>query len=246
VAPSRRAPSRSPALRLAVSALLALAGTGIAVALAAPPAWIGLGLTASAVLSLACLRPIRARLERARQVSARHLARPWTEPPIEVAVEAGSGAPASVRAGEIRELLRGSLDAADELGARVASVRSSLEQLGRSLAVPARGPLGEPGGAGREIGRSVDLLVEAGDQLQLLAINAAIEAVNAGESGRGFAALAGELKELAARTASAAQQLADQLAPLALRECVDALERDQAPDPGPTASETRAPGAADA
>ncbi len=65
----------------------------------------------------------------------------------------------------------------------------------------------ELGGAARDIGAVTDTISEISEQTNLLALNATIEAARAGDAGKGFAVVAGEIKELAARTASATEEI---------------------------------------
>jgi methyl-accepting chemotaxis protein len=61
------------------------------------------------------------------------------------------------------------------------------------------------------IGDVVRLISEIAGQTNLLALNATIEAARAGDAGKGFAVVAGEVKALAAQTASATTEIGAQI-----------------------------------
>jgi methyl-accepting chemotaxis protein len=67
------------------------------------------------------------------------------------------------------------------------------------------------GEAASRIGRVVELIHAIAGQTNLLALNATIEAARAGEFGRGFAVVASEVKSLAAQTAKATDEIANQI-----------------------------------
>ncbi|QCI66499.1 methyl-accepting chemotaxis protein [Phreatobacter stygius] len=65
--------------------------------------------------------------------------------------------------------------------------------------------------AAGQIGDVVALIRAIAEQTNLLALNATIEAARAGESGRGFAVVASEVKQLAAQTAKATNEIGDKI-----------------------------------
>jgi len=66
--------------------------------------------------------------------------------------------------------------------------------------------------AAGQIGDVVQLINDIAAQTNLLALNATIEAARAGEAGKGFAVVASEVKNLAAQTARATDQISSQIA----------------------------------
>ncbi len=65
--------------------------------------------------------------------------------------------------------------------------------------------------AAERVGEVVGLIRTIAEQTNLLALNAAIEAARAGDAGRGFAVVASEVKQLAMQTASATDDISQQV-----------------------------------
>jgi methyl-accepting chemotaxis protein len=121
--------------------------------------------------------------------------------------------------------------AAEEAAANVSTVSAAAEELGSSVqeigrqvsnsSGLARNAVGEAdqtmqfvqalSQASDRIGDMVGLISSIAGQTNLLALNATIEAARAGEAGRGFAVVASEVKELAAQTARATEEIGGQI-----------------------------------
>jgi hypothetical protein len=120
--------------------------------------------------------------------------------------------------GQASESVQAVATAAEEL---TESVREISRQASDSSAIAAQAVaqtqridacMAELFNAAQRIGDIVKLINGIASKTNLLALNATIEAARAGESGKGFAIVAQEVKALASQTASATDEIGDQVA----------------------------------
>jgi methyl-accepting chemotaxis protein len=115
-------------------------------------------------------------------------------------------------------------DAADLGVASVEKTMQGMERIRSSVERTAE-TVHKLGGRSEEIGNILNVIDEITDQTTLLALNAAILAAQAGEHGKGFSVVAGEIKDLAERTAFSTQEIAQLIQSVRqeVREAVEAM-----------------------
>lgn len=95
-------------------------------------------------------------------------------------------------------------EAASLVGTAIADVKKGNEEMQEMMSA-----MRDINKASESIGKIIKVIDDIAFQTNILALNAAVEAARAGEAGKGFAVVAEEVRNLAAKSAQAAQETAE-------------------------------------
>ena len=112
---------------------------------------------------------------------------------VEVAAQTSENA---ARAGSADQLSLAAIESAQKGDGQMKSTQAAMNEISEAC---------------RDISRIIHVIDEIAFQTNLLALNAAVEAAHAGKYGRGFAVVAEEVRNLASRSARAAQETTDMI-----------------------------------